>query len=201
MPYDNRQQMQQDMKQGEKPFHSVEDCVNHLVTDFKMWEEWNGVAMVCASLHNHRGPGRWHMEMAAKAFCDGKHFRKMLADKPFAIPTMVDYNCVTKHLDSAHYTEEKTLWHFDVWCKMLYDSRELFNDAVYYLSECKELTLYQKVACYLTHIENQIMYVDIVKDRITPTALNHPDAYRVFEQLHVYFESHYDPTKRIDFDV
>ena len=196
MPYDKNMPM----RQGGDKFADVKTCLNEIVTDFNTWDAWHSTAEMCAVKLNHRGLGRFHKEMANRAHKIGNHFRKYITNKPFSISTQPNFEMAHKAVDSAHYSEEKTIWHLDKWCEMLNESRELFTDAACYLLECGELTLKGKISKYLKLIENECWAVSVVKDRITPTSMNHPDSYSVFEKLHCYFKKCYHGWK-IDFDI
>jgi hypothetical protein len=183
------------------PYSSVEECLSDIITKFAAAEEWHDTAKKCAVHNDHWGVARFHEAMEKKAFHNNLCLGKAVAEKPFSISTSIDYEAVQKAPGTAHYTEDKTVWHFDMWLNMLGEHRKCFTDAAYYLSECKEITLYRMICDYICDIENEMQYVGRVKRRITPTNLNHPDAYRVFCELHKYFEHEWCIDKRIDFDI
>lgn len=189
-------------------FHDTKSCLNKIVTDFKKWELWHGTAEICNVGIDYRGPARFHQRMQERALMDFKKNSKKFADKPFGIVTEPNMEEVTKAMQSAHFKEEHFMSHLDIWLKMLEESHMLFTESAYYLSAQKKITFYRMTCCYLEQLENELWAVNHLKNRITPTNISHPDAYSVFERVHVYFDpenkntdtKHYDGGM-IDFDI
>lgn len=190
-----------DKMHGEYKFSSVQDCLNHIVTDFAATGMFHNTADQCTVKLDFRGLARFHQKMAERAAYHFSKLSKCVADIPFGISTMPDMREVEKAMEAAHYSEAQLMSHLDAWLKCLWDSRGLFTEAAYYLSDCHEITLYKKMCCYVDMIENELWAVGVLKDRLTPTNYNHPDAYRVFQILHLYFHDCWKLDDDIDFDL
>jgi hypothetical protein len=203
MAYSNPKQMPNNAmgNPGGGKWGSVDDCLNAVVTDFKAWEAYHNTAEQCTVKLDYRGLARFHEKMAEQAQFDYEKLGKCVSDKPFGIITTLDYGMIAKASEQAHYNEQQLMPHLDMWSKALWDSRALITDAAYYLSDCHEITLYQKMCCYVKYIENYLWAVGVTKDRLTPSAINHPDAYDVFRTLHIYFKDCFHVGDMIDFDL
>lgn len=204
--YQRQNSMNQNQQANYAPDNDLEhneviECLNKIVTDWKKWESWHGESEKCSTMMDYRGPARFHQKMQERAMMDYRRNSKKFADKPFGIKTKVDMEDVSKFTETSHfYTEDEFVSHLDTWYNLLSESRILFSESAKFLANCNELTFYKMVCCYIEQIENEMWAVCVLKDRITPSQINHPDAYKVFCKLHVYFHDCYD-YGLIDFDI
>jgi hypothetical protein len=181
-------------------FSSINDCLNHIVTAFKVYETWN-IESGKYSVHGDlRGLARYHEEMGKRAGYDFLHITKKAVDHPFGIITIPMWDKVNQTALTASFNKNDLMVHLGKWKTMLISMNDLFTDSAYYLSEMHKITMYQKLCSYVSQIENEQWALDVLIARLTYDNNQHPDIKHVLKKLHVYFENNYDG-KDINFDL
>lgn len=187
---------------GHEPMYkNIDECLNAVMTEIKAYEVWNGESEKSAVCYDFRGLGRFHERMGEKAYSEYACLGKKLADHPFGVITMPNWEEVAKAGKAGYFHDADLMKHLDQWCSLLKDMRKTSTGAAMYMAKTGELTLYGEMKCLVSDMENQIWAVEVLKDRITPDQYQHPDVKGVFKKLHTYFKDHYDPAGRIDYDL